>query len=88
MRRQSEVILQHETSGCYRILIAHGTARADWTADPPQRREGSKLHEVLVNLGDFVPLWRFAVELLLARGGATIQPPEESCLVNLRSLHG
>ena len=28
MRRQGEVILQHETSGCYRILIAHGTGRS------------------------------------------------------------
>jgi hypothetical protein len=46
MRRQGEVILQHETISCYRIVVAYGTARGDWSADPPQRREGSKLHEV------------------------------------------
>ncbi len=58
MRRQGEVILQHETSGCYRILIAHGAERGDWSADLPKRREVSKFHEVLVKPGDFVPLWQ------------------------------
>jgi hypothetical protein len=58
MRRQGEVILQHDTSGCYRILIAHAAARGDWSADPSQRREDSRLHEGLVKLRDFVPFWQ------------------------------
>jgi len=59
-----------------------------WSADP-QDAQAQRLTKSFGSLVDLVPLWQRPLrELLLARGGATIQPTEEECLVNPKSLHG
>jgi len=84
MRRQGEVILQHEAIGCYRIVGADGPGPSKFGCRSGTKARDFWFHEVVTEFGDLVHCGKSLRELLLARGGATIQAPEESCQVNPR----